>query len=46
MDVTRTQLTKNWQLEHERLQNRNFNTIVETKADQQARIDRARKDYA
>lgn len=46
MDITRSQLYKDWLAEHERLQNRNFNTFVETKAEQQSRIDRARKDYA
>lgn len=45
MDITKTDLYKEWCRNNERLQKRNY-TVAETKESQQGRIERAKKDYA
>jgi predicted phage terminase large subunit-like protein len=45
MDVTRSEAYKQWCRDHERIQAITQQPTVETRAEQQKRIDRARKDY-
>ena len=45
MDITKTEIYKQWQRDHERIQ-RGTRAISESRQEQHARIERARKDYA
>lgn len=46
MDITRTEQYKQWLRDHERIQHGGGTARHETRQQQQARIDRARRDYA